>query len=159
LPRCLDLPAWPAMELRVASTLASFGGWVSSVSGFPVSSLLQLRLRLRFRVAPLPRSSGLPTVSLRVSPNSLLPAQPRVSLQVAPAADLLACLGTGLRVSPNSCSLGCAVGWISGSRPGFRILQRTAFASSVRTESCVCGWADVDSPAQLELCILGARRG
>ena len=53
------LPAVPAMEPRVASTLASFSGSVNEDPGCPVSSLLQLRLRLSFRVAPSPQSSGL----------------------------------------------------------------------------------------------------
>jgi len=76
LPRILDLQAVPAMELRVASNLASFSGSVSEAPGCPVSSLLQLRLPMSLRVSPNPESSGLPTVSLRVAPNPLLPAWP-----------------------------------------------------------------------------------
>jgi len=90
LPRLSHLPAFPALNLRVAPNL----------------HLFQRRLLLIF---------GLPRFS---TPSATLSMDPQVS--------------------PVLASSGCTVS-----------------ASSGFPESCFYGWVDDDSPAQLELCILG----
>jgi hypothetical protein len=210
------------MEPRVASILASFSGSVSEAPGCPVSPLLQLRLPMRLRVAPNPRSSGLAgdgassfldsrilqRLCERSSRSPLLLASPapppteapgcpvssifrlaygessgrpeastfrprlRLSFRVSPAAELLACLWISLRVAPNPSPLAAPADGSPGlpesrtfRRRRLRILGSPRLlrlrlyrsTSSGCPESCFCGWADVDSPAQLELCILSAR--
>jgi hypothetical protein len=150
------------MEPRVASNLASFSGSVSGTPGCPVSPLLQLRLRLRLRVAPSPASSGLPTVSLRVAPNSLLPAWPWVQTPGRP--DCRACWPASGSVSglpripsplatPTDGSSGCPEFRTSRRRrlrilgsPRLLRLRLCRSTSSGFPESCFCGWADDDSP-------------
>lgn len=58
LPRVQYRPAWPAMEIQVASTLASFGGADWRVSELPRLSVLRYRRRLAVRVTPSHESSG-----------------------------------------------------------------------------------------------------
>jgi len=161
------------MELRVASTLASFGGSVSGDSGFPVSPLLQLRLPMWLRVSPSPH----------------LPACLRSRFGFPRILTFRPGYGLRHRVSPIPVPLGLPRDFVfefprirnplappSNESPGFpesRILCRRRLrlfgsprilrlrlchsASSDFSESCVCGWADDDSPAKLELCILDAR--
>lgn len=58
LPHALHRPALPAMELRVASYLASFGGADWPVVRLPRVPVLRYRRRSVPQVAPLRRSSG-----------------------------------------------------------------------------------------------------
>ena len=118
-------------------------------------------------------SSGLPTVTLRVSPNDDLPAwlwaqAPGYpdSCPIWPASgpdfefprirDPLAAPVNGSPGFPESRTLRRRRLRSSGS-PQILRLRLCRLASSSFPESCLCGWADVDSPAKLELCILGAR--
>lgn len=105
----------------------------------------------------------------------ILQAAPMVNLRVAPFLRSSCVPMMSLRVSPNSASSGFA----DGKFPSYleplllRLRQRSdrrvastfapsggaASASSGFPESCIYGWVDDDSPAGLELCILGLNRG
>jgi len=59
-------------NLRVAPNLASFGASDAGALGFPSALLIQMRLPVWLRVAPLPAPSGFASVpSFRVAPNPL----------------------------------------------------------------------------------------
>jgi len=59
-------------NLRVAPNLPSFGASGAGALGFPSALLIQMRLPVWLRVAPLPAPSGFASVpSLRVAPNPL----------------------------------------------------------------------------------------
>lgn len=51
-PRCLHLPALPAIDCRVAPTFVSFSASVASASGFPAASHFQLRLPIQVPGCP-----------------------------------------------------------------------------------------------------------
>ena len=162
------------MEPRVASRLASFSDSVNEASGCPDSSLLQLRLRLRLRVAPNPLSFRLAYGESSGRPeNSLLPAWPWAQTPGCPGSrsfwpasgsvsglpripSPLAAPFDGSSGCPKSLTLRQHRLRILGS-PRFLRLRLFRSTSTGRPVSCFCGWADLDFPAQLELCILDAR--
>jgi hypothetical protein len=141
-PGCPESPLLQSrlpMSLRVAPNPASSGCADGESPGCPESSLPQ---RTGWWISGLPRLSHLPAfpaLNLRVAPNLhlfqrrllLIFGLPRFS---TPSATL----SMDPQVSPVLASSGCTVS-----------------ASSGFPESCFYGWVDDDSPAQLELCILG----
>ncbi len=157
LPRTPSLQAGPAMESRVAPILASFGGAVSQAPGCPDSLLLQLRLLSGFG---LPRILDLPACLRPVSgfPRILdLPAWPWAQSPGCPGSCAFGLPRDGFPSFPGS-----SVPWRRRQMdlrvsPNLAPSGGTASASSERSESCVYGWADDDSPFGLELCILGPR--
>jgi len=141
---------------RFPRLLASPAPPPTKASGCPASSIFRLAYG---------ESSGCPESSpsgLALGSTSGLPRLPR----------LLACLGISLWVAPNPSPLASPTGGSPGC-PELRTLRRRRLrilgsprllrlrlcrsTSPGFPESCFCGWADVDSPAQLELCILDAR--
>jgi len=69
-PRCMHLPALPAIDHRVSPTLVSFGASVASAAGFPTASLLQLRLPTQVPgISRSLRLPALPATDSRVTPN------------------------------------------------------------------------------------------
>jgi len=83
----------PAMEIRVASPLASFGAALRPVSGFPVS---------RLPAALANAFSGLPQILH-------LPAAPAMEIQVAPSLASFSVAGAQLPGYPESCASSPAV--------------------------------------------------
>jgi hypothetical protein len=158
LPRLSHPSAAPGARFRVA----------------PAPHLSSSAYRLRLRVAPSPQPSGLPTVRVFRLPRILSPSGLAFdSTSGSPRLPrLLACLGIRLWVAPNPSPLALPADGSPGC-PEFLTLRRCRLrilgsprllrlrlcrsTSSGFPESCFCGWADVDSPTQLELCILDAR--
>jgi hypothetical protein len=160
------------MELRVSSTLASFSGPVGEVSGFPVSSLSSSASDVApgcpvtriFRLA-YGESSGRPESSpsgLALGSTSGLPRLQNflpASGSVSRLPRILSPLAT-----PFGGSSGCPESHTPRRRrlrilrsPRLLRLRLCRSTSSGFPESCFCGWADDDSPSQLELCILDSR--
>jgi hypothetical protein len=140
LPRHFASPAPPPIEAPGCPGSSIFRLAYGESSGRPESSPSGLALGT---------DSGLPRIPL-----------------------LLACLGIRLRVAPNPSPLAPPFDGSSGcpksltlrrhrlrilGSPRLLRLRLCRSTSSGRPESCFCGWADVDFPAQLELCILDAR--
>jgi hypothetical protein len=114
-PRNPHLQALPAMDLRVASNLASFSGAGGESSGRPDSSLLQCHLSMRLRVAPIPASSGCADGESSGCPEASLLQRRLVNLQVAPK---LAPSGHAAHAS-SGCPDSCTRGWVDDDSPAF----------------------------------------
>jgi len=177
-PLVLHLPALPAMEPRVASNLASFGGadWLNP--GSPHCSVLRYRRRSIAQVAPNSESSGTGWWLSRVTPGAftfqlcqrrisgslrifLSPGYTRcVNFQVALAphtsggADWL----TNLQVALNLRSVVAADGLISGS-PRISFLRRSVYASSSCLDSAPTVGSMMNPRLSSNFASSGLRRG
>jgi len=138
--RSLGIASDPLCELpRITNLPAPAGGLPSR----PGSCTLRLCQR---RVFGSPRFSfplASPVVKLRVAP----------ALRSSGSAD-----GSDFQVALNLRSFSVADDWIGGS-PRFSVLRRSVYASSGCPDSASHGWADDESLAVRELCILSLRRG
>jgi len=162
LPRILHLPALPATDHRVAPNLTSFSATGYKSPGCPGSSLIQLRLPMIPRVAPVPASSGCAGDGSSSCPESRVlqrfrhaslglprgyrtPVAPPGVVAGFPAPfTFRLCLGFESPGCPESSLLRLRLmGLRVASDPapsGFAVP-----ASSGCPESCVYGWVDDDS--------------
>ena len=113
-PRFLNLPAAPAMVLRVSSSPASFSGTGGEAPGCPESSLLQHRLSMSLRVSPDPASSGCADGEFPGIPDSSLHRLRRlVDFRVSPDATPYGCSVYAFSSVPES----CIHGWVDDDSP------------------------------------------